>query len=220
MRVILAVAAALVSSPTLAQSVGGEIGVTTDNRSKFVSKSEGDPAAFGALFVETDDRAWYVQGDAETIRSSTGADGELTFRAGWRPQLAGFDLDLAVKRKVLLGARPGEDDQAWEFVADLERSIGPFDGRLRLEHSPDGTGSSDAWSYVEARIRWAVSARWTVDAQAGRRDYRGGQDYWGASLGAVLALSDDLDADFRLVDTDRPGEDGDPALVATLVRSF
>lgn len=221
MRTLLAAAAAImVAAPATAQSVSGEFGVTTDNRSKFVSKSAGDPAAFAELVAETDDGAWYVGAESETVRASTGAEAELAFSAGWRPQVLGFDLDLHAERKVQVGARSGADDQAWEFAFDVERAVGPFDGRLRLEHSPDGTGSTDAWTYVEGRVRWAIHPRWTLDAQAGRRDYRGGEDYWGASIGAIYALTDGLDLDLHLIDTDRSGEDGEPALVATLVRSF
>jgi uncharacterized protein (TIGR02001 family) len=237
MRLLFAVAAALVvlgaARPAAAQSwadswrdrwvgtMGGEVGVTSDNRSKFASKSGGDPAAFAGVYALTPDGAWYVEGEAETIRDSSGSDAELTFAAGWRPQAFGFDFDLAAARKVRLGARPGADTEAWEFTADAARAIGPFEGRLRLQQSPDSAGSSGAWVYYEARLRWDVAPRWTLDAQVGTRDYEDdADDYSGASLGAVYAATDRLDIDLRLIDTDRTGEDDDPALVVSLIAGF
>jgi uncharacterized protein (TIGR02001 family) len=237
MRILPAVAAALsclaAAAPSAAQSwtdgwrdrwvgaTGGEVGVTTDNRSKFSSKSGGDPAVFAGVYALTPDGAWYVEAEAETIRDSSGSDAELTFAGGWRPQVAGFDLDLAAARKVRLGARPGADTEAWEFTADAARAVGPFEGRLRLQHSPDGAGSSRAWVYYEARLRWEVAPRWTLDAEVGARDYEDdADDYSGASLGAVYEVTDNLEFDLRLIDTDRPGEDGDPALVLSLIAGF
>ncbi len=199
-------------------TMGGEVGVTSDNRSKFASKSGGDPAAFAGVYALTPDGAWYVEGEAETIRDSSGSDAELTFAAGWRPQAFGFDLDLAAARKVRLGARPGADTEAWEFTADAARAAGPFDARLRLQQSPDGAGSSGEWVYYEARLRWDIARRWTLDAQVGTRDYDDdADDYSGVSLGAIYAVTDNLEFDLRLIDTDRTGEDDDPALVVSLI---
>ena len=229
MRVLIPALAALsllvAGAPAAAQSwigdTGGEVGVTTDNRSKFATKSGGDPALFGAVFAETVDGAWYVEAEAETIRDSSGSDAEFTFAAGWRPQAFGFDFDLVAARKVRVGAVPGADTEAWEFTADAERAIGPFEGRLRLQQSPDGAGSSGAWVYYEARLRWDVAPRWTLDAQVGTRDYEDdADDYSGASLGAIYEVTDNLEFDLRLIDTDRAGEDDDPALVVSLIASF
>lgn len=229
MRVLIPALAALsllvAGAPAAAQSwigdTGGEVGVTTDNRSKFATKSGGDPALFAGVFAETVDGAWYVEAEAETIRDSSGSDAELTFSAGWRPQAFGFDFDLAAARKVRVGAVPGADTEAWEFTADAERAIGPFEGRLRLQQSPDGVGSTGAWVYYEARLRWDVAPRWTLDAQVGTRDYDDdADDYSGASLGAVYAVTENLEFDLRLIDTDRAGEDDEPALVVSLIAGF
>ncbi len=237
MRILSAAAAALIvlvgASPAAAQSwadswrdrwvgtMGGEVGVATDNRSKFASKSGGDPAALAGVYAVTPEGAWYVEGEAETIRDSSGSDAEVTFAAGWRPRAFGADFDLSAARKVRVGAVPGTDTEAWEFTADGERAIGPFEGRLRLQQSPDGAGSTGAWVYFEVRLRWDVAPRWTLDAQVGTRDYEDdADDYSGASLGAIYAATDRLELDLRLVETDRAGEDGDPALVLSVISGF
>src|SRR5690606_10673139 len=70
------------------------VGAGTDNRSKGTSKTGGDPFAY-ALAEWAPSDLWYLSGEVQNV-DNQGAEIELGFVAGVRPQVAGFDLDLNV----------------------------------------------------------------------------------------------------------------------------
>lgn len=188
----LAAVLCLAAPPALARagdawSLG--LGAATDNRSKHISKSEGRPYVWGE--AEWEGAAGLVYGGPafETIRGSTGSDLEVSLNAGVRPEVAGFEVDLNVKRQWHVDALPTADDNAWELTADVARAVGPARGRLRLQHSPDGTGSTGAWTWIEGQVEWAFTSRLSGSAALGRRSQDGGPDYTGWSLGAAWRLN-------------------------------
>lgn len=233
--VYLALAAGLLASPALAQEAEDDagyvagpatwsfvIGAGTDNRSKDVSKSDTDAFVFAEAELASADGRFYAAPAIETIKS-IGSDVELTLAAGYRPQLAGFDLDLNVAHKWRVDADPGADNAAWEFTADVTRSIGPVEGRIRLQHSPDGAGTVEAWTWVEARVGWEFRPGFEGTVAVGRREQDNAIDYTGWNAGVTWAMTRDLDLDVRWHDTDAPqaaGEIYEGALVATVSRYF
>src|SRR5690606_5474239 len=147
------------AAPAAAQDAGGwsfAVGAGTDNRSKDISKTNGDAFVWGEAEWESASGMVYFAPGVQTIDSG-GSDLELTVDGAFRPQAAGFDFDLNVSLKHQVEAAPGTDDSAWEFTADAMRSIGPASGRLRLQHSPDGSGATEAWTWAEARLGWAFT---------------------------------------------------------------
>jgi uncharacterized protein (TIGR02001 family) len=214
----LALAVSLTAVPALAQS-GGDwsfgLGAATDNRSKNASKSDGDPYVWGLAEWESADGLFYAGPGFETIKSS-GSDLELELGGGIRPQIAGFDVDLNAAHKWRVDADPGSDDDAWEFTANVSRSIGPAKARLQLQHSPDGTGSTRAWTWVEGQIGWDFTDKLSGSAAVGRREQDGAPDYTGWNIGATYALTRTLELEVRYHDTDAdaPGEQYASALVA------
>lgn len=199
-----------------------ELGAGSDNRSKGVSKSDGRAFAFGAAEWSSDDARLYVGSAVETIRSSDGSRAEAQVSIGVRPEIAGFDIDFNATRKWRLGADPAADDDAWEFTADVKRAIGPASGRLRVQHSPDGTGSTRAWTWVAARAGWVLSPRLEASVELGRREQDGSIDYTGGNAGVTFAATPVLDLDLRWHDTDADTPSGQyaGALVANLALSF
>lgn len=198
-------AATALASPALAQDAGDwtvSFGAATDNRSKDASKSQGDPYAWGAVEWESASGAFYVGPGFETIKSSTGSDLELELGGGWRPQVMGFDLDLNATYKYQVDADQGADNDAWEFTADVKRSIGPASARLRLQHSPDGTGSTEAWTWVSVRGGWDFTDKLTATAEIGRREQDNSVDYTGWNAGFSYALTRNMEAEVRYYDTD------------------
>lgn len=177
-------------------------GAATDNRSKETSKSGGEPYVWGQSEWNSASSLFYAGAGVETIKSSNGSDLELEAGAGLRPEVAGFDLDLNATYKQQVDADPGADDDAWEFTADVSRAIGPASARLRLQHSPDGTGSVEAWTWYEARIGWAFTNRLQASAAIGRREQDNSDDYTGWNAGITWALTDRLEADLRYHATD------------------
>jgi len=204
----LALACAALALPAVAQdrsfrdAWSFEIGAATDNRSKDASKSDGDPYAWASAEWESADGLFYAGPAAETIKSSTGSELELELSAGVRPEWLGFDWDFNAAHKWQVDANPGADDEAWEFTADMERSIGPASARLRLQHSPDGTGSTEAWTWYGARLGWDFTPKLTATAEIGRREQDNSVDYTGGNVGVSYALTDALELDVRYHATD------------------
>ncbi|WP_298162039.1 hypothetical protein [Brevundimonas sp.] len=196
-----------------------EAGAGTDNRSKGATKSADAPYVFGE--VEWATAGFYVDTEFETIDSS-GSSVETELEAGWQFAAAGLDFDTSVSRKWRLGADAGADDEAWEYQFDILRDFGPVDTRLRLEHSPDGLGSTRATTWVEARLRWPLADRLRASITLGRREQDNAPDYTGGNAGIAWAVTDTTALDLRWHVTDAAGqglqyEDG---LVASVLVAF
>lgn len=211
--------------PASAQDASGSwafaFGAATDNRSKDASKSDGDAFVWGEAEWESASGLFYAGPSFETVKSS-GSDLEVALDAGVRPQVGGFDLDLNVKHKWLVDANPGADADAWEFTADARRSIGPASGRLRLQYSPDSTGATEAWTWVEAQVGWDFTHKLSGSAAIGRREQDNSVDYTGYNIGLNYALTRSLEAELRWYGTDAevPGEQYADALVAGVSVAF
>jgi uncharacterized protein (TIGR02001 family) len=196
-------------------------GAATDNRSKDASKTEGEPFVWGEAEWNNASGFFYGGASFETIDSS-GSDLEVKVSGGVRPQVAGFDVVLDVAHKWQVDANPGADDDAWEFTADVKRSIGPASGRVRLQYSPDSTGSTEAWTWVEAQIGWDFTDKLSGSAALGRREQDNSLDYTGWNVGVAYALTRNLEADVRYYATDVevPGEKYDDRLVVGVSYAF
>jgi len=219
---LLACAAPAVAQDAAPDSWSFAFGAATDNRSKDASKSDGEPFVWGEAEWESASGLFYAGPSFETIRSSTGSELELKASAGVRPEFAGFDLDLNAAYKYQVDANPGADADAWEFTADVKRSIGPASGRLRLQYSPDSTGSTEAWTWVEARVGWDFTDKLSGTAAIGRREQDNSIDYTGWNAGFTYALTRNIEADLRYhaTDADAPGEQYADALVAGVSFAF
>jgi uncharacterized protein (TIGR02001 family) len=218
---LLTLATAAFAAPALAQSEAGPgswafaIGGATDNRSKNASKTQGDAFVYGLVEWESDDSFVYAGTGAETI-DSNGSNVEHDLKVGIRPTVAGFDVDLNVAHKWQIDADPGTDNDALEFTANVSRSIGPASARVQLQHSPNGTGATEAWTWVEARVGWDFTNKLSADASIGRREQDNNIDYTGWNAGVTYAVNDRLELDLRWHDTDAdvPGPQYEGALVA------
>ncbi len=224
-----AVLSAAFAGSALAQDVpqprgqwGFLLGAATDNRSKGVSKSDQAPYAYGVAEWSDNADFLYVDSGFETIDSSTGASLELGAGVGVRPQVMGFDLDLNLTRKWMVDADPGQDHSAWEITADVSRSIGPAEGLVRVQHSPNGTGSTEAWTWYEARLSWDFNDRLAASGSIGQRDQELSVDYSAWDLGVTYALTRAIQADLRWYDTDADteGRQYEDALVLDLSIAF
>ncbi|NJC42652.1 uncharacterized protein (TIGR02001 family) [Brevundimonas alba] len=222
MAALLACAAPAAAQDGSMGSWSFAVGAATDNRSKDVSKSDGEPFVWGEAEWESPSGFFYAGPSFETIKASTGSDLEVALAAGIRPEFAGFDFDLKAEHKWHVGANQGADDDAWEFTGDMKRSIGPAKARLRLQYSPDGTGSTEAWSWAEAQVGWDFNEKLSASAAVGRREQDNSVDYTGYNIGLNYALTRNLEGELRWygTDADVPGEQYADTLVAGLSFSF
>ena len=214
------------AAPATAQDTAGQwsfaVGAATDNRSKGISKSDGQGMVWGEVQWENASGLVYAGSGLQTIDGSSGSDFELEIGAGLRPEVAGFDLDFNVMRKFQIEAVAGHDGSAWELSADAKRSIGPASGRLRLQYSPDGLGGLEAWTWVEARAGWDFTPRLQGTAAIGRREQDDGIDYTAWNAGFTYALTNTLEGELRYyaTDADVPGEQFADSLVAGISLEF
>ena len=197
-----------------------ELGGATDNRSKGASKSGGDPYVFGEVQYNAAS-GFYADAEFETI-DSAGSTIETEVEAGWQFSGGGFDFDTSVSHKWRVNADPGHDDAAVEFQFDVIREFGDADGRFRVEHSPDGLGSTEAWTWVEARVRFPLADRWQAGLTVGRREQDNAPDYTGWSAGVAYALTDitELELAWHGTDIGDQGEQYQDALVAAILFAF
>jgi uncharacterized protein (TIGR02001 family) len=206
----------------LPDGFGVEIGAGTDNRSKDASKTNGEAYAYGVVDYVPGSSDLYVSGSVEGV-DSNGADWETKLMVGWAPQFGGFDFDINAAHKWLIDPVPGTDNGAWEFTANMSRSIGPASARLQYQYSPDSNGSTESFSWVEARVGWEFTPRMKGTAAVGRREQRNSIDYTGWNIGATYALTGNLDLDVRYYDTDvdLPADNKyDDTVVAEISLSF
>ena len=197
-----------------------ELGAGTDNRSKGASKSGSAPYAFGDV-QWNGANGFYADAEFETIESS-GSRVETEIEAGWQGSAAGLEFDASASRKWRPGADAGADATAWEYQLDAMRDFGAVDARLRLEHSPDGLGSTRATTWVETRVRWPLADRLKASVTLGRREQDNAPDYTGWNAGVAWALTETTALDLRWHGTDAQDQGGqyEDALVASVLVGF
>lgn len=197
-----------------------ELGAGSDNRSKGASKSGNDPYVFAEVQYNAAS-GFYADAEFETI-DSAGSKVETEVEAGWQFSISGLDFDTSVSHKWRIDADPGHDDAAFEFQFDVMRDFGPVDARLRIEHSPDGLGSTQAWTWFEARARWPLADRFQAGLTVGRREQDNAPDYTGWSAGVAYALTDitELEVSWHGTDIGDQGAQYEDALVAAVLIAF
>ncbi|MEQ7156394.1 TorF family putative porin [Brevundimonas aurifodinae] len=197
-----------------------ELGGATDNRSKGASKSGGDPYVFGEVQYNAAS-GFYADAEFETI-DSAGSTVETEIEAGWQFSGGGFDFDASVSHKWRVNADPGQDAAAFEFQFDVIREFGDVDARFRVEHSPDGLGSTEAWTWVETRVRFPLADRLQGAVMVGRREQDNAPDYTGWSAGVAYALTEvvELELAWHGTDIGDQGAQYEDTLVAAVLFAF
>lgn len=222
---VLALAAAG-ATPVLAQdetdNFSFSFGGGTDYRSKGTSKTQGDPYAYVAAEWQTDNELFYVAGSAATVKQSFDATTELDVTFGYRPELAGFALDLSAMYRWYPDANAGADDEYWEYTADVSRSIGPVSGRLRVQYSDDNAGGGEEYTWVEGRVGYKINDKVKATAAYGQREQTNSVDYAAWNIGVNWAFAGPADLDLRYYDTDATeyGKNYEDAFVAVVNFNF
>ncbi|MGV9010858.1 TorF family putative porin [Brevundimonas sp.] len=208
--------------PTLvsAQDFSGQVGVASQYVGKGLGKSAEDPSVFGSVEIEVGQ--FYASVFASTAELSQGSDSEIVSAIGYRPEVAGFDLDLSVINRELPGTRAGVDANYMEYQADISRKLGPVAARLRVNYTPDGfAATQEAW-WVEAQGTIALDGKTKASAALAERSADGGAEYVAWNVGVKRKLTDRVALDVRWFDTDGHsyGEAYEGRLVGALSFSF
>lgn len=208
------------AAPALRLSVN--FGVATDYASRGRSWSDGRAAAFGGLDLERNDlyAGVWTSNVKGVVPSDRTAGQEVDTYVGWRPQVGGYQLDLAILRYDFLGLRRGHG--YWEASAQAGLTFGPLHGRVGLNLSPDYLGDQGRSAYADVVVDYAVTRQWQLNASLGRQTVGRGADYTNWSLGLRRALGENATLEARYVDTDahRIGSDYEARGVLVLKAAF
>ena len=181
-----------------APEVAFNAGVASDYVFRGFSKTDEGPQVFAG--VDAYSGALYAGAWASNVRLGGEHRLELDLYAGWRPEAAGFTLDLG----AIYYAYPGEAAEIDDFVElslGASRSIGPATAGAVLYWAPDYFGQGGAGLYAEANGAVELGPRTSLSAALGRQSIENGDDYAAWNLGLAYVLSDRLTLDGRYWDT-------------------
>jgi uncharacterized protein (TIGR02001 family) len=217
---LVAVAAIATPAAAAAQDITGQIGVATENVAKGLSKSGGDPSVSAS--VEAGHSGFYASLSGSSVDIAQGADTEIVATVGYAREVGAYEVEVSAKHKTLSGAPSGYDNRFMEYEADVSRAVGPVGLRLRVNYSPDGSGSTaEAW-WLELQGGVALTSRDRATIAVGDRITDGGTDYVAWNAGVKHKLTDRMALDVRWFDTDghAHGERYEGRLVGALSLSF
>lgn len=217
-------AAVVVCSAAASSAFGadwsGQVGLASEYISKGAGKSDGQAQVWGRAEVARGGA--YAGTWVSTLEVPQAADAEVQVYAGRREKFGATGVDVAAFYKTFPGTRSGVDRDMVELRADVSRKLGPVQGRLRAEWTPDNFGVAKQALWLEGRLAWALSAVDEVSIAIGERRQEHGSDYLAWNVGVRRALTETLSADLRWFDTDnhRAGDAYQGRIVVGLTASF
>ncbi len=201
----------LPAAPALAQDGGSSPSVrssanaaaSSDYVFRGVSQTEEEPAISAGIDASVG--AFYAGAWASNV-SFPGDDdtqAEIDLYGGFRPEVAGWSLDLGVVGYLYASQPDGADYDYVELKAAASRAVGPATVGAAVYWSPDFFGASeDEATYVEANAAFSPANRWTISGAVGRQFVSSDFDYTTWNLGAAYQLTSNLAVDVRYHDTD------------------
>ncbi len=194
------------SAPAAAQTapdIAWNVAATSDYVFRGVSQTEEDPALSGG--VDLTSGSLYAGAWASNVSFPGDGDtnAEIDLYGGFRPQVAGWNLDLGVVGYLYANQPNGADYSYAEFKAAASRAVGPATLGAAVYYSPDFFGASeDEATYVEANAAFSPADRWTVSGAIGRQMVSSDFDCTTWNAGVTYALTDNMGLDVRYSDTD------------------
>ena len=207
---------ALPGSMACAQSVSGNVTLTSDYVFRGVTQTDGDPAIQAT--IDLGQGAFYAGAWASNVDFGDDTDFELDLYAGWAPEWRDTTFDLGVIVYTYPGATDAAGDQDFvELHAGAARSYGPLTLDAGLYWSPDFYLEAGAAHYIDAGASWALTDAIGIDIRAGHSafDDDSSANYADYQLG-VTASRFGLDWDLRWHDS----EIDEDRLVLSVGRSF
>ena len=205
MTALLALGA--LAAPAAAQTTGPQwsfnAAATSDYVFRGVSQTEEEPALSAGADVTVGQ--FYAGAWASNV-SFPGDDdtnAEVDLYGGFRPEVAGWNLDLGVVGYLYTNQPDGADYGYAEIKAAASRAVGPATVGAAIYYSPDFFGAAeDEATYVEVNAAVSPADKWTVSGGLGRQFLSSDFDYTTWNVGAAYQLTSNLAVDVRYHDTD------------------
>ena len=193
------------STPTLsAPKISANVAVTSDYVFRGVSQTRERPAISAG--VDLTNEGFYAGAWASNVDFGDSTDVEVDLYAGYRPEVAGYALDVGVVGYLYPGQPEGADYDYVELKAAASRAVGPATLGAAVYYSPDFFGAAeDQATYAEINGAVRPADKWTISGAVGRQWVSSDLDYTTWNLGAAYQLTRNLALDVRYHDTDQHG---------------
>lgn len=194
--------------------VAWNVGATSDYVFRGFSQTDQKFAIQGGVDVTYG--AFYGGAWASNVDFADSTDAEVDFYGGWRPEVAGFNLDLGVVAYLYVNAPDAADYDYVELKAAASRAVGPVTLGAVVYYSPDFFGVDETATYVEASGSFTPADKWTLSAAVGQQSLDVNDDYTTWNAGVAYAFTDHIALDVRYHDTDVDGPLSDERVVGGL----
>jgi uncharacterized protein (TIGR02001 family) len=145
-------------------------------------------------------------GDASTEQ-------EYDLYGGWRPTIAGFNVDLGYIYYGYTHQPHGLRESYSELYLKVSHAIGPVTLGVAAYDSPDFPGITGRADYYEANIAYAFNPAWAISGAVGRQfesnalvtddGRRADFNYSTWNAGVTYMINDHVSLDLRYWDTDQ-----------------
>lgn len=219
-KALTAVALAATSmAPAAAQTVSGNVALTTNYVFRGVTQSDDGPAIQGGFDLETE-AGFYAGTWASSVDFGDDTSLEIDFYGGYGFAAGGFDLDVGAIYYAYPGAPQvgGGDQDFVEIHGGISRAFGPVEWSGSLAWSPDFYGETGQAWYAQAGLGFEIADGLTIDGAVGfsRFDDFPGADYEDYQIGLSGTVLETIGWDIRYFDV----SGGDESIAFTVSQSF
>ena len=198
---------AAASAPAAAQTIEGNVALTSNYVFRGISQTDDGPAISGGFDLSTESGI-YVGVWGSSVDFSDDTTMELDVYAGYGWEMAGFGFDTGV---IYYAYPDSPDGQNFvELYGGISHPIGPFSWDANLAYSPDFYGGiGKAW-YGSTGLAIDVVEGITVDARAGMSEFddAGSVDYEDYQIGVSGTVFETVGWDVRYFKASDGGDDG------------
>lgn len=200
--------------------IGGEIKLGSEGMSKGTSETNGNGQVVGTLTASH--KAFFGGVRLKNVKGADGSDDQTQWFAGAKDDIAGFKASLQLLYKTNNNARPGTDDDFYEWQSDISRTFDKTTVKYTAIYSPDSSGTTEEAWWHDLSVSQKLNAQWSVSGGVGVRKLTPKRDYTGYNLGATYAVTKQTGLDLRYYDTNRHeyGKRHGDRVVLTLTQKF
>jgi uncharacterized protein (TIGR02001 family) len=212
----LALALGVFAAPAAAQSIEGNVALTTNYVFRGISQTGDGPAVSGGFDIASESGAYAgVWGSSVDFSDDTTMELDLYGGYGW--EAGGFGFDVG----AIYYAYPDSPDgqNFFEVYGGISHDLGPFAWDANLAYSPEFYGEIGPGWYVSTGLALPLNEFVSVDARVGasRFDDLSAADYEDYQLGLSGTVFETLGWDIRYFKASDGGDDG---VFATISQSF